>query len=244
MASLVAWGCATATAAWARGRRAAILAAVLLGVYSLVAVTLASWVGPFLPLFERIGNLNRQFDRGPTRPRRRRHADMAVTTITKYYPESAMAHLGFEAALADRLELPVGSRLPPALRRSGGVWNEAVEAAAQEAEAAAADPPRIEAFMRSWPPGRRFERFHEALAHDWAQLPCVRMPAVDASELTCTFTSETGLQLSMPVVLRCGTESYAVFDYRDFVRYWIEKGNNPVTTNPVELGELRRLEIV
>jgi hypothetical protein len=50
-ASIAAWAFAVGAAALVRGRRGAIVAGVLLGIYTLVAATLAGYVGPALPIF-------------------------------------------------------------------------------------------------------------------------------------------------------------------------------------------------
>jgi predicted MPP superfamily phosphohydrolase len=50
-ASIAAWALAVGAAAVVRGRRGAIAVGILLGVYTLVATTLARHVGPILPLF-------------------------------------------------------------------------------------------------------------------------------------------------------------------------------------------------
>jgi predicted MPP superfamily phosphohydrolase len=51
IASVCAWACAVSVAGLVRGRRVAIFAGVLLGVYTLIAVALARHVGAALPLF-------------------------------------------------------------------------------------------------------------------------------------------------------------------------------------------------
>ena len=51
IASVAAWALTVALAGMLRGRRVAIAAFVLMGVYTLVATTLAKHVGPLLPLF-------------------------------------------------------------------------------------------------------------------------------------------------------------------------------------------------
>jgi predicted MPP superfamily phosphohydrolase len=51
VASIAAWALAVGVAALVRGRRAAVFASVLVGMYTLVAATLARYVGPVLPLF-------------------------------------------------------------------------------------------------------------------------------------------------------------------------------------------------
>ena len=51
LASLAAWAIAVGAATVVRGRRGAIFAGILLGIYTLVATTLAHYVGPALPLF-------------------------------------------------------------------------------------------------------------------------------------------------------------------------------------------------
>ena len=51
IASIAAWAVSVGVAAVIRGRRGAIFAGVLLGIYTLVAATLAAYVGPALPVF-------------------------------------------------------------------------------------------------------------------------------------------------------------------------------------------------
>jgi predicted MPP superfamily phosphohydrolase len=51
LASLAAWAVAVGAATLVRGRRVATFAGVLLGIYTLVATTLARYVGPVFPIF-------------------------------------------------------------------------------------------------------------------------------------------------------------------------------------------------
>jgi len=51
IASAAAWAFSVAVAGLVRGRRVAIFAGILLGIYTLVATTLAAYAGPLLPLY-------------------------------------------------------------------------------------------------------------------------------------------------------------------------------------------------
>jgi hypothetical protein len=51
IASLIAWSITLAVAGLIRGRTAVIFMGVLLGVYTLIALTLAKFMGPLLPLY-------------------------------------------------------------------------------------------------------------------------------------------------------------------------------------------------
>jgi hypothetical protein len=149
-------------------------------------------------------------------------------------------HLNFELQLKDELQLPLaatssrhGRKFPiPALD---------LDAAAQRARQAAADPVERHDFFSAWLPWLTHQRQLAAQAAPYASLPLIDSASADVNwlELRCTIIQEPLDGITEPVFVGEGSQT-RLYEYGDLMIWWIRHGTEPATRQPLSLEQLYR----
>ena len=170
----------------------------------------------------------------------RRHAGVLIDTMRQagINVDDVEVFLAFETGLIDRLNLPVSTRR---MLYRAHVPLAQLEAAACEAEQIDASPTLQERFLTTWDPWRRFLRQRDSRAHRWEcvlEEPTIA-PTV-AATLRCPITQKDFAELTNAVFIHRGV-SITVFEYAEFMVWWVDEGTTPDSQTPIELSALRRI---
>ncbi|KAE8378173.1 C-terminal E3 ligase [Aspergillus bertholletiae] len=152
--------------------------------------------------------------------------------------DQAEIFLAMETRLRESTALPVTTE--DMLHRACAALTESEYQAARTAAIQAADDPqRLNTFMAAWEPYCELQRPVEAEHYRWALLPSREIAVELAATLRCTITQQDYADLSEPVLIAAGNVIHA-FESADFLTWWVLRGTNPNTKQPLALSEVWR----
>lgn len=153
--------------------------------------------------------------------------------------EDIEVYLAYETRLRDRLGLPVAAR-GMLYERCAMLTDAMLDAAYDDAVAAANSPEKVAAFLATFAPWQTIQRRAAIQDQPWETLPHQAFTEAATHDKACCLTQEPYASMTKPVVIPTG-DGWLFCEYDALVTWWIDHGTHPVLVRePLTLESLRR----